>query len=84
MDMGGDRLNGERLGHMSESPLESRIERLEDKLDLALMYLKSLDGPGRAHGYDFTPPGWGITLADLIRHLEFDVPLPETSRVRKT
>jgi hypothetical protein len=83
MVMKADKLVAERHEHMPQSSLESQIRRLEDKLDLALMYLRSLDGPGMAESYDVTPPGWGITLADLIRHLESNIPLPETSRFHR-
>ena len=68
---------------MPNSSPESRIRHLEDKLELAILYLKGLDSPGAAEGYDSRISGWGITLAELIRYLESDVALPKTSRLLK-
>ena len=57
---------------MNDHALQPRIDALQAKLDLAILYLKALDLPHHAEGADWTPPGWNITVAELIWRLEND------------
>lgn len=57
---------------MKGGPIADREKELERRLALALRYLKLLDLPAHANGFDLTPEGWDIPVRELIRRLEAD------------
>ncbi|MCC6908114.1 MAG: hypothetical protein DYG94_03995 [Leptolyngbya sp. PLA3] len=54
----------------------SEAARLRAKLDMIIHYLERWDLHYHAHGADFRPPGWDITIQEMIWRLKDERPPP--------
>lgn len=60
---------------MAKAP-HSELMRLRSKLDMIIHHLELWDLHYHSHGADFRPPGWNITIQEMIRRLKDERPQP--------